>query len=283
MPVTTVRPPTYTAPRYPTAPTTAPRAPATPAPAPAPAQEQVFPSRHPPNAAYVSPDGLVSYDAQGYRLDSVGNRAFGGGGGGGGGGGSAPTTAAPAPFASGERATTVPGTPAAPPAVTPPGGLGTGISTPFPSGARGTTMAKPEVPVGPTIGGGLTTTPTTTIPQVSGLVGAPTMTDTTLGVPDWWAQWFTGTFGNPYGYYTTQQGGIEQAAADYNALRTLWYNRTGRTLSPYDAQKLLATAGGYLRTLGRPPVYSDLYDWVELQTRERPRLPNMTYFNLGEF
>lgn len=32
--------------------------------------------QHPPNAAYVSDDGLVSYDAQGYRLDWYGNRAF---------------------------------------------------------------------------------------------------------------------------------------------------------------------------------------------------------------
>jgi hypothetical protein len=35
------------------------------------------PGRHPPNAAFVSDDGLVSYDAQGYRLDHLGNRAFG--------------------------------------------------------------------------------------------------------------------------------------------------------------------------------------------------------------
>lgn len=31
---------------------------------------------HPPNAVYVSDDGLVSYDAQGYRLDWYGNRAL---------------------------------------------------------------------------------------------------------------------------------------------------------------------------------------------------------------
>lgn len=34
--------------------------------------------RHPPNAVYVSEDGLVSWDAAGWRLDSNGNRALGG-------------------------------------------------------------------------------------------------------------------------------------------------------------------------------------------------------------
>lgn len=38
---------------------------------------QSWPSPHPPNAAYTSDDGLISYDAGGYQLDSLGNRAFG--------------------------------------------------------------------------------------------------------------------------------------------------------------------------------------------------------------
>lgn len=41
---------------------------------------------HPPNAAYISDDGRVSYDAWGRRLDSLGNVARGGYGGGGSGG-----------------------------------------------------------------------------------------------------------------------------------------------------------------------------------------------------
>ncbi len=36
---------------------------------------------HPYNASYISDDGLVSYDAWGRRLDSLGNVARGGGGG----------------------------------------------------------------------------------------------------------------------------------------------------------------------------------------------------------
>lgn len=44
----------------------------------APATPSASPSGHPPNAAYVSPDGLVSYDAYGRRLDSLGHVATSG-------------------------------------------------------------------------------------------------------------------------------------------------------------------------------------------------------------
>lgn len=56
---------------------------------------------HPPNAVFVSPDGLISYDRYGRRLDSLGNVAYPNYGGGGGTAASgSPATAIPAGYGS---------------------------------------------------------------------------------------------------------------------------------------------------------------------------------------
>jgi hypothetical protein len=259
----------------------APAAPRTPA-VTAPAQDTWVPhgAWATPNTVYVSDDGLVSYDAQGYRLDSNGNRAFHGGGG----GYSAPDETAVAASA----ATTTPTIAAnqgytVVPNATPTLAAATGkMTTTSPLGA---VLASPTMV--PSANTGFSTqkytTPTTATAAGVAPAAVASTPDATTGLMPWYTGLFTGMYGSPESYYTGARGGIGQASDDYNALRSLWYNRTGRLFTPEDMTQMLGIAAGWMKTLGRPATMKDLYDYIELRTRAPVDWKQPTYFNLGQF
>jgi hypothetical protein len=240
----------------------------------------VFPG-HPPNTAYVSDDYLVGYDAQGYRLDALGHRAFHEGGGG---GYSAPDETAVAASA----ATTTPTIAAnqgytVVPNATPTLAAATGkMTTTSPLGA---VLASPTMV--PSANTGFSTqkytTPTTATAAGVAPAAVASTPDATTGLMPWYTGLFTGMYGSPESYYTGARGGIGQASDDYNALRSLWYNRTGRLFTPEDMTQMLGIAAGWMKTLGRPATMKDLYDYIELRTRAPVDWKQPTYFNLGQF